>query len=67
LQLERAVPLFPNEIISENEGCKIMLPKVDNMRTGKRPREMIIVIVGSLKQESRDEKRAPWVINVESS
>jgi hypothetical protein len=37
------------------------------MRTGKRPREMIIVIVGSLKQESRDEKRAPWVINVESS
>jgi hypothetical protein len=37
------------------------------MIIGKRPREMIILVVavGRLKQEIRDEKRAPLVINID--
>jgi hypothetical protein len=59
--VEIAVPLFPNAIISENEGCRIKLLKVSTVRIDKRT--VVTTIIGECrKQESRDGKRAKLII-----
>jgi hypothetical protein len=56
-----AVPLFPNAIISENEGCRIKLLKVNTVMTDKRTVVMMIIFE-CRKQESKDGRRATLII-----